>query len=77
MNGTRNARELFRLFGTPIRIDASWFLLAALIVWSLAVGAFPAHGRPDLLVVEHGRLLGSISIRDVLDYCTLGLELDA
>jgi Zn-dependent protease len=45
MNGARRAREIFSLFGIPIRLDASWFILAALIVWSLAVGAFPAE-RP-------------------------------
>ncbi|MDA8230999.1 MAG: site-2 protease family protein [Magnetospirillum sp.] len=32
---------LFDLFGFKVRIDASWLLLAALIVWSLAVGYFP------------------------------------
>jgi len=39
--------ELFRLFGIPIRLDASWFIVAALVVWSLAVGAFP-HLHPGL-----------------------------
>ncbi|HYL55200.1 MAG TPA: site-2 protease family protein [Gemmatimonadales bacterium] len=33
--------ELFKLFGIPIRLDASWFIVAALVVWSLATGAFP------------------------------------
>lgn len=32
---------LFRLFGFTVRIDASWLLLAVLIVWSLAGGYFP------------------------------------
>ncbi len=40
MFGTRI--ELFRLFGVPIRLDMSWFIVAALVVWSLATGAFPA-----------------------------------
>lgn len=35
--------ELFTLMGFPVRIDASWFLLAFLIVWSLAAGVFPAY----------------------------------
>jgi Zn-dependent protease len=39
--------ELFRLFGFSVKVDASWLLLAALIVWSLAVGYFPAVA-PDL-----------------------------
>ena len=33
--------KLFDLLGFPIRIDASWFLIAALIVWSLSSGYFP------------------------------------
>ncbi len=33
--------ELFKLFGIPIRLDTSWFIVAALVVWSLATGAFP------------------------------------
>lgn len=33
---------LFKLFGFKVQADASWLFLAALIVWSLAVGAFPA-----------------------------------
>ncbi len=34
---------LFRLFGFRVRIDLSWFLIAALVAWSLAVGAFPLY----------------------------------
>lgn len=39
---------LFRLFGIPVRIDASWLLLAALITWTLATLYFPvmAPGYP-------------------------------
>lgn len=36
---------LFRVAGVAIRIDASWFLLAVLVTWSLAVGVFPVHYR--------------------------------
>ena len=32
---------LFSIFGFRISIDLSWFVLAALIVWSLATGLFP------------------------------------
>ena len=39
--------ELFKLFGFSVRIDASWILIAILIVWSLASGFFP-HYYPDL-----------------------------
>lgn len=34
---------LFKLFGFEIRIDVSWFILALLIVWSLAQGLFPVY----------------------------------
>lgn len=33
--------ELFKLFGFPIRIDLSWFIIVLLITWSLATRAFP------------------------------------
>ncbi len=33
--------ELFKLFGFSVRIDASWILIAILVVWSLASGFFP------------------------------------
>ncbi len=33
--------ELFTLFGFKVGIDASWFILAILITWSLATGYFP------------------------------------
>jgi Zn-dependent protease len=39
--------ELFKLFGFSVRIDASWILIAILVVWSLASGFFP-HFYPDL-----------------------------
>jgi len=32
---------LFALSGFQVRLDASWFILAVLIVWSLAAGLFP------------------------------------
>jgi Zn-dependent protease/predicted transcriptional regulator len=35
--------ELFKLFGFSVRIDASWILIAILIVWSLASGFFPHY----------------------------------
>ena len=37
---------LFSIFGFRISIDLSWFVLAALIVWSLATGLFPEY-LPD------------------------------
>lgn len=38
---------LFELLGFKVRVDASWLLLAVLIVWTLAAGYFPA-AAPDL-----------------------------
>jgi Zn-dependent protease/predicted transcriptional regulator len=32
---------LFRIFGFEVKIDWSWLILGALIVWSLATGLFP------------------------------------
>ncbi|MDI6451715.1 site-2 protease family protein [Anaerobaca lacustris] len=34
---------LFRLFGFTVSIDVTWFVLAVLITWSLAKGAFPHY----------------------------------
>ncbi|MFQ5623289.1 MAG: site-2 protease family protein [Paracoccaceae bacterium] len=38
----RNAIPLFRILGFEIRVDPSWLLIAALIVWSLSSQYFPA-----------------------------------
>ena len=32
---------LFRIFGFEVKVDWSWLILGALIVWSLATGLFP------------------------------------
>ncbi len=42
-----NAVKLFDIFGFQIRVDPSWLIIAALIVWSLATGYFPELA-PDL-----------------------------
>ena len=39
--------ELFRLSGLPVRVDASWIIIAVLVTWSLAGGVFPVQ-HPDL-----------------------------
>lgn len=39
--------KLFELLGFEVGVDASWVLLAILVVWSLALGYFPAF-HPDL-----------------------------
>ena len=37
----RASLSLGRILGIPIRLHVSWFLIAALITWSLAAGYFP------------------------------------
>ena len=39
--------QVLRVAGIPVRIDASWLLIFALISWSLAVGYFPL-ALPDV-----------------------------
>jgi CBS domain-containing protein len=42
-----------------------------------ALGIMSRAGRPRLLVVEASRLLGMVSQRDLLDYCSAAMELEA
>jgi len=37
--------KLFNLLGFEVRIDLSWIIIAALVVWSLSIGLFPYHYR--------------------------------
>lgn len=39
----QNSKEIFSILGFKIRIDLSWFIIAALIVWSLSNSYFPAR----------------------------------
>jgi Zn-dependent protease/CBS domain-containing protein len=39
----RSAISLGRIFGIPIGLDYSWFLIFALLTWSLATGYYPAE----------------------------------
>ena len=41
----RQTIPLGRIFGIPLRIDFSWFLIFALMTWSLATGYFPKEFR--------------------------------
>ena len=50
MFGTRF--ELFKLFGIPICVDLSWFVIVLLITWSLATAAFPLYYK-DLSVAVY------------------------
>jgi Zn-dependent protease/CBS domain-containing protein len=47
-----NAVKLFDILGFQIRVDPSWLIIAALIVWSLATGYFPAEA-PGLHRTDH------------------------
>jgi Zn-dependent protease len=44
--------KLFRLFGFEVRVDASWLIVAALLIWSLAAGVFPGY-YPGLSAGEY------------------------
>ena len=39
----RHTIPIGRVFGIPIDLDYSWFLIAALITWMLAVNYYPAE----------------------------------
>jgi Zn-dependent protease len=63
--------RLFSLRGIPIRLDASWFVIALLITWSLAGAVFPTlqpHLRPAAYwmmgVLGAFGLFGSIVIHE-------------
>jgi Zn-dependent protease/CBS domain-containing protein len=63
---------LFKLFGFQVKIELSWLLMAALIVWTLATAQFPSQvsGLPGstyfwLGVVGALGLFGSIVIHEV------------
>jgi Zn-dependent protease len=43
---------LFKLFGFPIRLDPSWFIVAILLIWSLSSFFFP-QTYPDLGAAAH------------------------
>ncbi|MEQ8659036.1 MAG: site-2 protease family protein [Hyphomicrobiales bacterium] len=54
--------RIARLAGFDIKIDASWLIIAALIVWSLATGYFaqklPGSGQETLLLLAVIAMLG-------------------
>ena len=39
----KNSITIGRVFGIPIKIHTSWFLIFALVTWSLASGYFPSR----------------------------------
>ena len=48
----KNAVNIFEIFGFKIRVDPSWLLIAALIVWTLSTAYFPAE-LPGLSRVDY------------------------
>jgi len=44
--------RVFKVFGIPIEINVSWFIIFALISWSLVKGYFPAN-YPDLSIASY------------------------
>lgn len=46
--------HLFTLFGFPIYVDLSWFVIAVLVTWSLAVGLFGSAELFPMLVEQPG-----------------------
>ncbi len=58
----KNAITLFEIFGFKIRVDPSWLLIAALIVWSLSTAYFPAalpgYSHYDYIALSIAAMLG-------------------
>lgn len=58
----KNAINLFEIFGFKIKMDPSWLLIAALIVWSLSSAYFPAnlpgYNRYDYIALAIVAMLG-------------------
>lgn len=52
----KNAVQLFEIFGFKLKVDPSWLLIAALIVWSLSTSYFPdvLPGRTSTLYTTLG-----------------------
>lgn len=58
----KNSVNLFDIFGFRIRVDPSWLLIAALIVWNLSTAYFPEQlpglGRHDSIALSVISMLG-------------------
>lgn len=57
-----NSLKIARLYGFDVKVDASWLLIAMLIVWSLATGYFPIQipdaGAPTVFAMAVIAMLG-------------------
>jgi len=49
---SRNAIPLGRILGIPIGLDYSWFLIFALLTWSLATSYYPAEFKNWLMTLK-------------------------
>lgn len=58
----RNAVNLFEILGFRVRVDPSWLLIAALIVWSLSAAYFPdvlpGYSRSAYIILSVVAMLG-------------------
>jgi Zn-dependent protease/predicted transcriptional regulator len=56
-----NAVRVFEILGFQVKIDASWLIIAALLVWSLSSGYFPQQvpglGQTDAVVLSVAAML--------------------
>ena len=61
----KNAIDVVRVFGFRIKIDPSWFLIVALIVWSLSTSYFPnelpGYSRAGYILLSFLAALGFFS----------------
>ena len=56
----RSAISLGRILGIPIGLDYSWFLIFALLTWSLATSYFPAEFK-DWPVTQYW-IVGAVTV---------------
>lgn len=80
--------KLGRIFGIPVGLHVSWFLIFGLVTWSLALGYFPAEypalspitywllgALTSILFYGSDLVLGMISREHVLRYIRIRSEL--
>ncbi len=56
---------LFRVAGIPVRLDASWFLIAIVLTWSMAsqfAFEYPAQQHPELTAAAHWTMGGVVAV---------------
>jgi hypothetical protein len=73
----RTRWRLFRLLGIPISVNASCLIILALLTWTLINlfrEAVPESSR--LLVIDGDHLVGIVSLKDLLRFLNLKLELE-